>query len=164
LAAPPASRRLWLQRPLPQELQDYAAADVRYLLPVAAALLSDLRTSAAAGLSTAHAYLMSRPPPALGSANVGAFAALLEPPGRGRDEDAVGAAFELRLGVRGVPCYTLYEPGGTARQRPEGEAPGRGQAPPAAAQQGGPAPACGAGALRVMDEGLASMMALLPMG
>jgi hypothetical protein len=180
---PRPARRLWLQRPLPQQLLHYAAADVRFLLPLAAALLSELKASAASGFSTAHAYLMARPPPALSGANAAALAVVLgkqaggDAGGSRGVDGAFGVVFELRLDARGVPTYTLFERSegpeasewrakAQASGHPEERTAARAAAAAPAADDERRAGGCGGGGeaplVAVEDEGLASMMKLLP--
>jgi hypothetical protein len=115
---------------------------VRFLLPLAARLLDELKTAAAAGLGTAHAHLAPRPAPALpgpGGASAGALAALLgaSSQGGGRGADVLGFVFELKVDERGVPSYTLFEAG-------EEEAAAEPAAEPAAAAALGAVEAMGA--------------------
>lgn len=83
--------RLWRQRPLPQRLLDYAAADVRFLLPLVDVLADQLVKTFAAKLSTLQARA--------------SIADQQAPGGTSGTALKVGQRYRLTIDGRGVPTY-----------------------------------------------------------
>jgi hypothetical protein len=168
---PTAARSLWRQRPLPQDLLTYAAADVRYLLPMANAMVSLIPPFFTA-LSTLQARLHAgvpiprtgrEPPPAAALDGNDDRARALTP----------GVAYRLSIGEYGAPSYAPWQqPAAGAAGEAELSAgrPGVGGSLPGPAQEGVEAAAATAAAAAgaeaeaggLADEGVSSLMLLLP--
>jgi hypothetical protein len=148
--------RLWYRRPLTAQLLAYAADDVRYLLPVAAALLQQL-PAAALGFSSAvlagyvpprKSTLSRQHLPGYSSMFSGAEAAA------GDVQSAVGLAFELVLDQQHRPSYRVFvaEEEQTAPSSSSESVP----PPPAAAA------AAAAEVVALLDEAVEDLLDLLP--
>jgi hypothetical protein len=83
-----------------EDLIEYAASDVRYLVPLAARLREVFAAEATVHLSTLHARVMGGPPPELTPDTATGFAAML-------CDGGDHAVFELSVDADGVPTYML---------------------------------------------------------